>query len=386
MHPGPERTGKTYPLTRPYFPDGAVDAVREVIESGWIIQGKQVEQLEDSVSQWHESPYAVAVSSATAGLHLAYIAMGIKSGAPCFIPSFAWPSAANMAVQSGLTPVFTDVDPLTYNFNVDLLDLAIQGYIDRHHGDIAGGYVVAIHEFGMPAPMEEIVLLCQKYGLRIIEDAACAFGSRHLDLPVGSSGECAVFSFHPRKSITTGEGGCIITADENLADELKALRNHGQMIHRDGTRSFSCAGFNYRMTDIQAALGNAQILHYNEILEKRRELASYYLESLSDVKGITCPEYHPFHSWQTFMIVLDSHYNRFQIMDRLKHNNISCGPGSVAAHELEFFARSMQIQKDAFPISSHLYHQGLALPLFHSLEKSDISFICQSLKNALNAV
>lgn len=369
------------PMARPFINEAAIEAVVQVLRSGWIVQGKQVEILERSMAEAHESAFAVAVSSATAGLHMAYLAMAMEPGTPCYIPSFAWPSAANMAVQCGYVPIFLDVDRQSCNLSAATLQAAL----DEHEPESSSrqGILVVIHEFGLPAPMDELVPIAEKYNLRIIEDAACAFGSTYRGSPIGAHGEMSVLSFHPRKSITTGEGGCVLTRCEKTYQKLLALRNHGQSISGN-TRSFTCAGFNYRMTDFQAALGNQQIAIFSEMLQHRRFLAGIYDELLRDSPVLSIPTMDPGHSWQTYMVGLPSACHRDDVVKQLASCGIGAGPGSVAGHCLEFFQQHFHYRKESLPNSYYLHTHGLALPMFHQLTSDEVEFIAQNLRRILS--
>jgi dTDP-4-amino-4,6-dideoxygalactose transaminase len=352
------------PLAKPDFDDREIEAVRRVLESGWVVQGPEVEAFERSIADLHGAKHCIAVSSGTAALHVCYLAMGIGPGDAVFVPSFAWPSAANMAVAVGARPVFVDVLPGTYNINPADLELRIEQCLEYGWG--RPRLVVPVHEFGLAADMGAVQLIATEHQLDIIEDAACALGATYQGRPVGTFGRLGIFSFHPRKAITTGEGGAIVTNDDALAGMCRAWRNHGQQF-RDGMRDILVAGFNYRMTEFQAAIGRVQLEKFPDILAHRRRLAETYVDELANCPALILPEQSPEHTWQTFMVVLDNKLNRPEVMARLGQAAIETGPGVLAGHACTLYRDRFGDQCWDLPVSTCLYNQGLALPLHTSL-------------------
>jgi len=363
------------PLARPYFDTQELEAVRRVLDRGWIVQGPEVEAFEAGIGHLHEARHCIAVSSGTAALHLCYLALGIGPGDAVFIPSFAWPSAANVAKLTGVEPVFVDVLPGTYN--IDPIELERRVAQCRDAGLKKARAVVPVHEFGLAAEMDKIQDVASKNSLEVIEDAACALGARYHGKPVGTFGKLGIFSFHPRKSITTGEGGAIVTNDGELAERCRAWRNHGQRLV-SGQRDFVLPGLNYRMTEIQAAIGIVQLKKFAEILQKRRSLAGEYLNSLRSCPKLGLPVDQPEHTWQTFMVVLNEPVNRSVIMERLASEGFECGPGSVAGHLGAHFQ-----PQPALAVSERLHRQGLALPLHAGLGQADVQACAKALRAIL---
>jgi dTDP-4-amino-4,6-dideoxygalactose transaminase len=231
--------------------------------------------------------------------------------------------------------------------------------------------VVPVHEFGLAADMKGVLSAARQYGLEVVEDAACALGATWRGKPVGTLGRLGTFSFHPRKAITTGEGGAIVTNDDELAGRCRTLRNHGQQTI-DGTRDFAAAGMNYRMTEFQAAIGSVQLAKFPEILRKRRELAAGYLEQLAGLPGLRLPASSPEHTWQTFMVVLDDGLDRDRIIERLADAGIEAGPGSVAGHGAAVYRERFGYQPDELPCAAQLDSAGLALPLQPRMDLGDL--------------
>lgn len=253
-------------LIRPEIGTEEIRKVSEVLKSGFLVQGKNVEKFEKKVANYLSVKYAMAVSSGTAALHLALIALGIKEGDEVVLPDFTFPATGNVVVLVGAKPVLIDIDLKT--FNID--PTRIEGNITSRTKAI-----IPVHEFGQSADMDPILDIAKRNNLYVIEDAACALGAEYKDKKCGTMGDIGCFSFHPRKAITTGEGGMVVTNNPDVAAKVKALRNHG-MTNKDGIYYFEYTGFNYRMTDFQAALGWVQMKKLDEIIKKRRELAALY--------------------------------------------------------------------------------------------------------------
>ena len=357
------------PLAKPSFDQREVEAVRRVLASGWVVQGREVEIFEQGIARMHQVRHCIAVSSGTAALHVCYLALGLGPGDAVFTPSFAWPSAANMAMVVGARPVFVDVVSDTYNVDVADLRRRIQDCIEYNWG--RPRVVIPVHEFGLAADMDAVLCIAREFNMEIVEDAACALGATYKGKSVGAFGKLGIFSFHPRKAATTGEGGAIITNDDVLAEKCRMWRNHGQ-IFQNGKRDFQVAGLNYRMTEIQAAIGQIQLDKFPEILKRRRELASQYLRELAGCPGISLPANKSEHTWQTFMIVLQSTYNRSDATDRLAAVGLGTGAGSVSGHCLKVYQEAFGYKNSDLPISSQLYSQGLALPLYSDMAHQDI--------------
>jgi len=359
------------PLSKPYFDEREAEAVRRVLAGGWVVQGPQVEAFEGEIAKLHKARHCIAASSGTAALHICYLALGIGPGDALFIPSFAWPSAAHMAVQVGARPVFVDVLPNTYNLDAQDLERRIEDCLRNAWGRPRA--VVPVHEFGLAADLDKIRPIAARHSLLVIEDAACALGAAYHGKPVGTFGSLGVFSFHPRKSVTTGEGGAIVTNDSELAERCRAWRNHGQRISA-GRREFVVPGLNYRLTEIQAAIGRVQLAKLPEVLAARRALAQRYIAELSHHPGISVPRDKPQHTWQTFMVVLGLATNRQNVIAAMSLDGFETGPGSVAGHLGNYFHGSPDLT-----ISAHLHNHGLALPLYAGMNPNLVGQISAAL-------
>lgn len=368
------------PLARPAFDDREVEAVRRVLAGGWVVQGPEVAAFEQTVAAMHGARHCIAVSSGTAALHLCYVALGVGPGDAVFIPSFAWPSAANMAIAVSARPVLVDVLPETYNMDPTDLRRRIQQCVSQNWG--RPRLVVPVHEFGLAADLDAIHLVAHAFDMQVVEDAACALGATHNGRPVGAFGRMGTFSFHPRKAITTGEGGAIITNDDSLAEACRMWRNHGQVV-RDGRRDFAEAGFNYRMTELQAAIGRVQLEKLSGILARRREIALQYVDLLARCPGLCLPADHPEHTWQTFMVVLDEGVERQAVIDALARKAIGAGPGSVAAHSQQVHKRRFGYEPSHLPVSERLASHGLALPLYFDMTDDQVRLCASALRRVL---
>lgn len=371
------------PLAKPSFDEREIEAVRRVLASGWIIQGPEVEAFENAIAEMHQARQCIAVSSGTAALHICYLALGIGSGDAVFIPSFAWPSAANMAMVVGARPVFVDVLPDTYNIDPADLRKRIQDCIEHKWGTPRA--IVPVHEFGLAVDIDAVLQIAEEYGMELIEDAACALGATYKGKPVGTFGRMGIFSFHPRKAITTGEGGAIVTNDDALAEKCRMWRNHGQ-VFQNGERDFQVAGLNYRMTEIQAAIGQVQLEKLPEILKNRNQIISHYLSELSQCSEVSLPAYSPEHTWQTFMVVLEEDKDRSSIISSLAENGIGTGAGSVAGHCISIYRKSFSYKVEDLPVSAKLNFQGLALPLHPQMHLYDSAFCAETILDLVDAL
>jgi perosamine synthetase len=359
------------PLAKPTFDDLEVEAVRRVLASGWVVQGPEVAAFEKTIAAMHGARHCIAVSSGTAALHLCYLALGLGPGDAVFIPSFAWPSAANMAVVVGARPVLVDVLPDTYNIDPADLRRQIRQCVAKNWG--RPRVVVPVHEFGLAADLNAILDMASEFDLQVIEDAACALGAAYNHRPVGTFGCMGIFSFHPRKAVTTGEGGAIVTNVDALSEACQMWRNHGQVVH-DGRRDFPQAGFNYRMTEFQAAVGQVQLAKFPAILARRRQIVEQYLAQLKGCPGISLPAASSEHTWQTFMIVLDENSEQRAVVEALAGEGIGAGPGSVAAHAQQVYGRMFGYQPADLPVSQRLASRGVALPLYSGLTDEQVRF------------
>jgi len=376
---------KHIPIALPVIGKGEIQAVREVLESGWLTQGPRVAAFEERFAEMHEAKHAVAVTSCTTGLHLALHGMGIGLGDEVIVPSFTWAATANVVVQCGAKPVFIDVDLETYNIDSGKIQQAIT---DRTRA------VIAVHLFGLCAEMDAIKGVVPS-GVKILEDAACAAGASYKEIPAGGLGDAAVFSFHPRKSITTGEGGMITTNDNRLAERLRRLRNHGASISEEvrhrGPRphelpEFNEPGFNLRMTDLQGAVGLEQLKKLDRFITERARWAAWYQQELENIDWLRCPSEPQSgrHGWQSFVTWVDpakAPASRNELMDRLHARGIATRPGTHAVHDLGAF----QHHQSSCPNATECATNTMALPLHNRMTENDYSRVVVALRQINNA-
>jgi dTDP-4-amino-4,6-dideoxygalactose transaminase len=356
-----------------------LDAVQEVLQSGWLTQGSRVAAFEEQFSQLHEVKHAIAVTSCTTGLHLALIGMGIGPGDEVIVPAFTWVATANVVMQCGATPVFVDVDRQTYNLDSKLV---------KERLTEATKAIIPVHLFGLCADMDGIREVVPE-NIKILEDAACAAGARYGASFAGGLGDAAVFSFHPRKPITTGEGGMIMTNSDELAERLRRLRNHGASIpeevrHRGSKPhelpAFDEFGFNYRMTDLQGAVGLEQLKKLEGFIEERAKWAQWYRDELDVLEWLHCPQEpeEGRHSWQSFVtrVEPDAPLTRNELMDRLHEKGISTRPGTHAVTDLGAYRDF----KSKCPVATECAEQTMAIPLHNQMSESDYMRVVDEIK------
>lgn len=358
-------------LCEPDITNTELQAVSEVLKTGYLVQGVRVRELEEKIEKYLHIQHAIAVSNGTAALHLALIALEIGPGDEVIVPDFTFPATANVVELVGAKSVFVDIDINTFNIDTAKIEAKINKNTKA---------IIPVHEFGLAANLDAIISISKKYNLKIIEDAACALGASFHKEYVGTKGDIGCFSLHPRKAITTGEGGIIVTNNSEIALKLRILRNHG-IYAKDGAIDFVLPGFNYRMTDIQGALGNVQMEKLNSIIGRRKELADLYFEGLSANKNLLLPgKYNDNeHTYQTFYIILDQKLNRDFVMKELRQQGIECNYGAYPLHSLSYYKQKYSYSDSEFTNSLIAFNQGIALPLHSRLSDSDIKYVIDKL-------
>ena len=360
-------------LAKPTIPEAAINTVREIFKSGDLVQGKYVREFETALQNYLNASYSIVVSSGTAALHLCLMALGIKKGDEVIIPAFTFPATANVVEIMGAVPVPVDISFSDYCLDVSRIVSKIS---DRTKA------IIPVHEFGQSADIEPIMRIAREYDLFVIEDAACALGTEYDGRKAGTFGNFGCFSFHPRKAVTTGEGGMIVTDDKHLADKVRALRNHGISDNSD----FVYPGLNYRMTDFQAALGLAQMDNIETAIESKIEIAHSYNRLLADCDYIRTPSIFPVRKnvYQTYHILLDERIERDKLIKDLLENGIQTNFGAHALHCLTYFKDKYGYEDTDFPVAEQAYKKGLALPIGDHLEDGDIEFIVEKLRMILD--
>lgn len=373
------------PITKPFLGEEETKAASEAILSGWVSQGPMVKAFENDFASYVGSKHAVAVSSCTTGLHLALICAGVGEGDEVICPSFSFIATANAVKYCGANPVFVDIDPKTYNIDPQKVSAAVNKKTKA---------ILAVHQIGLPADLPKLLQIGKEHGIPVIEDAACAIGARiGVDMIGKPHGLMACFSFHPRKVITTGEGGMITTNDAKIDERLRLLRQHAMNVSdlvRHGSKKvifeqYTELGYNYRMTDIQAAIGIQQLKKLDGILEKRREKAAIYDKALAGIAQISVP-YVPEgfrHTYQSYMIRVNknSKSSRDRIMEIFQDNGISTRRGIMSSHLEPAYAG----HKNKYPLteSERATSDCVILPLYHTLEENDQQRIINLLKECV---
>jgi perosamine synthetase len=370
---------ETIPLIEPVVGDAEMSKLRDVIESGHLTQGQYTEQFEEAFADRVGTSNAVCVTSCTVGLELALEACGVGPGDEVLVPGFTYPATATAVVRNGAEPVLVDVDEHTYNLSADeLLDHDLEG-IDA---------AIPVSWGGRPLDPEPLRSVARDRGIDLVEDAACSVCAQFDSEPTGSQFDASVFSLHPRKVLATGEGGVVTTDDAELATTLRSIKNFGtdpddaeiSFIRADATNS--------RFTDLQAAVGLAQLEKLDEIVEHRRELAHRYTDLLGDLEGVVPPAESPeaFHNYQSYCVYIEAGDDsvRDSVIDRLADGGIETQIGTYALHLTDAFADAQRI--GTLETSRKLYHNLLTLPVAHSMTDADQHRVVDALETALEAV
>lgn len=379
---------KKLPLTRPVFDDRERKMLDKCLASGWVTQGPLVAQFETNLSDMIGVPHALATTSCTAALHMSVLAADIGPGDEIVVPSFTWVTSAHCAEYAGATPVFCDVDPATFNLDPASLRSVISPRTKA---------ILVVHLFGQAAPMGEIMEIADTHNLLVIEDAACAIGTTWQGRHVGSFGFAGCFSFHPRKVITTGEGGLVTTSSQAVADRIAILRNHGtggsHISGPDATPSpwhfspVAHAGFNLRMSDINAAVGLAQLDKLEGLLAERRGWAERYHASLADNPDVIAPMAAPDsgHTYQSYVVRIaeGGEERRNAVMQGLADAGIFTRPGTYAVHATEFYREKYAIRPEDFPNSLRCQQETITLPIFPGMTDQDFDCITSNLEHGL---
>ena len=358
-------------------------ALKDPLESGWLTQGPKVAAFEKTFAARHNVAHALATTSCTTALHLALATLDIGPGDEVIVPAFTWVSTANVVLYCGATPVFADVDPAT--FNLDVED-ALRRVTSRTKA------VIPVHLFGLCADIDALRTALPDQ-VRIVEDAACAAGAAYKGRPAGGLGDFACFSFHPRKSITTGEGGMLTTDDPALAETAEKLRNHGasvsEEVRHNGPRpyllpDFNLLGFNYRMTDLQGAVGLVQLGKLDGFIAERARAAAAYRDALSGLNWLRCPD-EPMdgqHAWQAFVTYVDpdgAPLARNEIMERLEARGIATRPGTHAVHMLGYYRERFGLNPDDYPGARDCDRHSMAIPLHNRMTDDDYAYVIDNL-------
>ncbi len=358
------------PLSAPDITEAEIDAVVAVLRTPRLSLGPVTEQFESAVAEYVSAPHAVAVSSGTAGLHLCIRALGIGEGDEVIVPSFTFIAAANAIRYERAVPVFVDIDPCTLNIDTQKIEEVITPRTRA---------ILAVHTFGVPAEMTAILEIADRHGLLVIEDACEAIGAEYRGRRVGSLAKAGVFAFYPNKQITTGEGGIVVTRDEALARRIRALRNQGRY-ESDDWFQHTELGYNYRISEINCALGLAQMARLEEILQKRADVASAYHQRLSAYPELSLPPLEVAAgriSWFVYVVRLKAHLERGAIMRGLAAAGIASGRYFAPIHLQPSY--SAWRHSASLAVTEVEATRTLALPFFNDLEADAIDHVCNTL-------
>ena len=374
---------RNIPISLPVTGEEEWQATREPLMTGWLTSGPKVREFEQLFAQRHQVKHALAVTSATTALHLSLVALGIQPGDEVIVPAFTWISTANVVEYCGARVVFVDIDPKT--FNLDPGDL-------RRRITPRTRAIIPVHLFGLCADMTAIRSIAGD--IPLVEDGACAAGAAYYDQPAGGLGTLGCFSFHPRKSITTGEGGMVTTNDDRLAEIIGMLRNHGASVSEEQRHlgpkpyilpEFNLLGYNYRMTDLQGAVGLVQIKKLDTFIAERDQWAKFYSQELAAIPWLKTPSHEPAyrHGWQSYVTLLDQKkapMSRNDMMEQLQAQGISTRPGTHAVHMLAYYRNKYKLKPSDYPGAQLANDCSMAIPLHNRMSVEDYQYVVNAIK------
>lgn len=401
------------PVTIPYFTDEESKEIDKVLASGWVAQGPTVAKFEKAIAEHEGVAEGVATTSCTTALHLAMIVSGLGEGMDAIAPAFTFVATENAIVMTGATPVMVDIHQETFNIDTEKLIERIETdyeekdgkLINKSTGNVLWG-IVPVHEFGLCCDINEVNRIAKKYGLKVVEDAACALGAMVGKIHEGAFGNPSCVSFHPRKSITTGEGGMVLTNDPLLAKRMRELRTHGSTVSadaRDKGHGFLLpehneAGYNYRMTDIQAAVGMAQVKKFEDIIATKRRRAEIYNKLINDKIPEFITPIEPegyYHTYQSYVCMLDikklgissvaeGGTYRNNLLTKLEEIGIATRQGTHAVHMLGYYRNRFGYVPEDFPNAYACDHLSITLPLYMQMTDDDQEYVIDTIRKVID--
>ena len=379
-----ELTKRIIQISLPVTGEEEWQAAKEPFMTGWLTSGPKVAEFEKLFAQRHDVKHAYAVTSATTALHLALVALGVSAGDEVIVPAFTWVSTANVVLYCGATVVFADIDPVTFNIDINDLKKRITSKTKA---------IIPVHLFGLCADIDAIKAIAPN--IPLVEDGACAAGSGYNGKAAGSLGDIGCFSFHPRKSVTTGEGGMITTNNDQLGEMIGILRNHGASLSEEQRHKgpkpyilpdFNMMGFNYRMTDIQGAVGVVQIKKLDTFIDERQKWADFYTKELANIPWLRTPQvpngYK--HGWQSYVLFIDetkSPMKRNDMMEYLQQQGISTRPGTHAVHMLGYYANTYNIKPHDYMGAFQCNEYSMSIPLHNKMNEEDFKYVVEKIKS-----
>lgn len=374
-------------LADPQITEDALQAVREVLTSGWLVQGRHVAAFEHAVADFVGIPDAVAVTSGTAALHTALLALGVGPGDEVAVSAYSYVASANVIEMCGATPVFIDIEPRTFNMDPQRLEEAIASKHAARGSDKGPPFaaVVVVHAFGQMADIDAIAALAAGHHIPVIEDAACALGATWNGRPPGATTPVACYSFHPRKALTTGEGGLLATTDAELAARARALRNHG-LDPAAPAPDFIMPGLNYRMTEFQAVLGSAALRQLPGSIATRRALAASYDELLAGLVEVPLVPASSGHVYQSYVVLLPATVapRRAEIIAALARRGVESGIGTWAMPTTTYYRERYGYTETSFPVTSEVFARSLSLPLHDRITAEQQEQVAEALRITLD--
>ncbi len=363
-------------LAIPEIGDEELDEIRKVFDSKYLVQGEFVEDFENLVKNYLNVKHVIAVSSGTAALHLVLTSLGIKPGDEVIVPDFTFTATANAVELTGAKPCFADIDIGSLCIDPEKIEPLITEKTKL---------IMPVHEFGQCADLDKILNIADKYKIQVVEDAACVLGAEYKGIKAGTIGTAGCFSLHPRKVVTTGEGGLIATNNDNIADTARILRNHG-IKYINGKQRFVAAGFNYRMTNIQGAIGKVQLCKIEKFYENRIRIVKTYNELLKDIKNVIIPEEKVYgkHCWQAYHILLGKGISRDKVIQEMKIRNIETSFGAFAVHQEPYYSSKYNLKDSEYQNAVYAADYGLMLPMHSMMDYEDQKYIAGQLNEVLN--
>ena len=363
------------PLAQPDIGEEEIRLVNEVLRSGWLSMGPKVGEFEERFADYMGTKHAIAVNSGTSGLHLCIKAIYLKKGDEVITSPFSFVASSNSILFEDGKPVFVDIDPDTLNMDVENIEAAITKNTKA---------IMPVHVFGQPCKMDVIMDIAEDHDLVIIEDACEAIGAEYNGRKAGTFGDASVFAFYPNKQMTTGEGGIIVTDDDNIATLCRSLRNQGRSENEEWLNHVRL-GYNYRLDEMSCALGIGQLNRIEGLLDKRTKVADEYTRQLNGVDGITTQyiDQNVKMSWFVYVVQVSKEINRNKVMEYLKEHGVSCRPYFTPIHLQPFYGEMFGYKEGDFPICEKVCDSTIALPFYGNMDEETIGQVCSVLKDSL---